>query len=72
MLQITEQLADGKRYTHNLHDLLLPSGQWCHKLTADDLRRELLKLKLPVEKHMGHQQLSVVFSRWQIDNRPKP
>jgi hypothetical protein len=51
----------------------LPSGNWAHKLTADDLRRELIKLKIPgVEQHMGHQQLAMLFSRWQIDRRPKP
>lgn len=71
--QISEQLANGRRYVHELHSLLLPSGSYCHKLTREDLYRELTALKVPgVEPHLGHQQLSVLFSRWVKDQAPKP
>jgi hypothetical protein len=73
MYQISEQLADGRRYVHELHSLLLPSGDYCHKLTRDDLYRELVALKIPgLEKHFGHQQCSILYSRWLKDQAPKP
>jgi hypothetical protein len=70
--QISEQLADGRRYVHDLHNLLLPSGCYCHQLNRDDLLRELRALKIPVEAHFGHQQLSVMYSRHLKDQAPKP
>jgi hypothetical protein len=71
--QISEQLADGRRYVHDLHSLLLPSGCYCHQLNREDLHKELVALKIPgVENFMGHQQLSVLFSRWVKDQAPKP
>jgi hypothetical protein len=72
MYQISEQLADGRRYVHELHSLLLPSGSYCHQLNRDDLYRELVALKIPgVELHHGHQDLSVRFSRWLKDQAPR-
>ena len=72
MYQISEQLADGRKYVHELHSLRLPSGYYAHKLNRDDLYKELVALKIPgVENFMGHQQLSVLFSRWVKDQEPK-
>ena len=72
MLEITEQLSNGKRYRHSLHDLRLPSGDYCHRLTREDLYRELVAIQTPdIEPHMGHQQLSVMYSRWVKDKEPR-
>jgi hypothetical protein len=49
----------GERY--NLHDLPIKDTH-AHKLTREDLYRELVALKVPgIEAHFGHQDLSLAY-----------
>ena len=72
MLQITEQLSDGRKYVHDLHSLRLPSGNYAHTIGQQDLYKELVAHGLAVEPCMGHQQLSVIYSRWLKGGPPPP
>jgi hypothetical protein len=70
MFQISET-KNGKRYVHNLHDLKLESGSYCHQITGPELFRELSALGVPgVDSHHGHQELCLIYSRWLLDRKP--
>jgi hypothetical protein len=64
MYQIHTNRIDGKNRTVNLHDL--PIGNtYCHRLTRDDLLREVVALNVPgVEPWMGHMDIALRYGVW--------